>query len=98
MADDTKPKRAVKYNEDAVLCPACMKRIRLNNNGRVRTHMAGKMGSDKCMGSNANPYAPPIEPAIADNMISLDVKGSSILSKEEPEPDYSFLDNIFSEL
>lgn len=54
----TKVKRQVSYNQEAVLCPACKKRIRLNNNGKLRVHLAGKVGSDKCMGSNADPLTP----------------------------------------
>lgn len=50
-----RPKRQVSYNPDAVLCPSCTKRIRLNNSGRLRVHMIGKVGSDPCPGSNAEP-------------------------------------------
>ena len=49
----TKLKRQVSYNEDAVLCQQCRKRIRLNNNGRVRVHISGKAGSERCPGSDA---------------------------------------------
>lgn len=48
----TKTKRQVSYNPDAVLCPGCKKRIRLNNNGRIRVHVTGRMGSEKCSLSN----------------------------------------------
>lgn len=47
----TKPKRKVSYNQDAILCPACKKRIRLNNNGEPRVHISGKIGSERCMGN-----------------------------------------------
>jgi hypothetical protein len=50
-----KAKRKVSYNQDVVLCPICTKRIRLNNNGRLRIHVAGKVGSNKCVGSNSEP-------------------------------------------
>jgi hypothetical protein len=46
------PKREVHYNEQAVLCPTCTKRIRLNNSGRLRVHWVGKRGSATCKGSN----------------------------------------------
>lgn len=50
-----KPKRQVSYNQDAVLCPLCKKRIRLNNNGRLRIHKSAKMGSPNCPGSDKKP-------------------------------------------
>jgi hypothetical protein len=50
-------KRQVSYNQDAVLCPECKKRIRLNNNGRVRIHIMGKLGSKECPGSDTQPGA-----------------------------------------
>lgn len=46
-------KRQVSYNQEAILCPHCTKRIRLNNNGRVRKHVSGKSGSPECEGSDA---------------------------------------------
>lgn len=49
-----RPKRQVKYNEEVILCK-CRKRIRLNNNGRVRVHSSGKAGSEKCEWSNLEP-------------------------------------------
>lgn len=52
---EPKPKRQVSYNQRAVLCHACQKRIRLNNNGCLRLHVKDKAGSDKCVGSNAKP-------------------------------------------
>lgn len=52
---EPKPRRQVSYNPDAVLCPECKKRIRLNNNGRIRVHAAGKAGSEHCSGSNTVP-------------------------------------------
>jgi hypothetical protein len=54
-APPPKPKRKVSYNQDVVLCSVCKKRIRLNNSGRLRLHVAGKIGSDKCVGSDAKP-------------------------------------------
>lgn len=54
---DQRPKRQVSYNEEAILCPACTKRVRLNNNGLVRKHMSGKLGSPECIGSNYDPHA-----------------------------------------
>lgn len=51
-------KRKVSYNPEAVLCPACKKRIRLNNNGRLRVHVFSKMGSMKCPNSDAEPGTP----------------------------------------
>lgn len=57
-------KRQVKYNEDAILCPICKKRIRLNNDGRVRIHVSGKAGSSKCMGSNVEPLAAPFSSTV----------------------------------
>lgn len=62
----TKPKRQVKYNPEAVLCSTCKKRIRLNNNGRLRVHNVGKAGSERCESSNNYPslsehIAKPIE-------------------------------------
>jgi len=53
LEPNPKPKRQVNYNQDVILCPVCKKRIRLNNNGRVRVHMSGKIGSSKCVGSDA---------------------------------------------
>jgi uncharacterized protein YlaI len=50
-----KTKRKVNYNQEAVLCPVCKKRIRLNNNGRLRVHMVGKVGSEDCPESNTLP-------------------------------------------
>ena|SRR5690348_611463 len=50
-----KPKRKVSYNQDVILCPDCKKRIRLNNDGRVRKHLKGKSGSYECPGSYASP-------------------------------------------
>lgn len=55
MTEDSRPKRVVSYNQEAVLCPVCKKRIRLNNDGCLRVHFSGKMGSEKCMGSKAHP-------------------------------------------
>lgn len=49
-----RPKRKVSYNQSAVLCPLCKKRIRLNNNGHIRIHVSGKVGSEKCGASNAD--------------------------------------------
>lgn len=87
---DQKPKRQVSYNEDAVLCPACKKRIRLNNDGRVRTHMSGKMGSGKCMGSNAEPLAQPVTFADIENAIAEPREASpDLFRKDEPEPLFS---------
>lgn len=48
-------KRQVSYNQDVILCPDCKKRIRLNNDGRVRKHAKGKSGSYECPGSYASP-------------------------------------------
>lgn len=45
--------RKVSYNPEAILCPECKKRIRLNNDGRVRKHVSGKAKSPECKGSNA---------------------------------------------
>lgn len=59
-------KRQVSYNQDAVLCKICKKRIRLNNNGRVRIHVFGKSGSDKCSGSNAEVITDAEVQALAD--------------------------------
>jgi hypothetical protein len=56
-SDDIRPKRQVNYNQNAVLCPICTKRIRLNNNGRLRVHIVGKFGSDQCDGSDTLPAA-----------------------------------------
>jgi len=53
---DQPPKRQVRYNEEAILCPTCKKRVRLNNNGLVRKHMSGRLGSPECKGSNADPH------------------------------------------
>ncbi len=50
-AAETKTKRHVSYNQDAVLCPDCKKRIRLNNDGRIRAHVSGKAGSGRCQTS-----------------------------------------------
>lgn len=61
------PKRKVSYNQKAVLCPVCTKRIRLNNSGRLRVHLVDKVGSDKCMGSNSDPVAPQANFADVDN-------------------------------
>jgi hypothetical protein len=72
--DVAKPKRLVSYNKDAVLCPACKKRIRLNNNGRLRVHIAGKVGSDKCMGSNAEPLTHPVNLSSVSNQVESDPK------------------------
>lgn len=52
---ETKPKRKVSYNQEAVLCPSCTKRIRLNNDGRMRIHLVGKIGSPRCKGDNDFP-------------------------------------------
>lgn len=52
---EPKMKRRVSYNPDAVLCPGCTKRIRLNNNGCIRIHRSGKAGSGQCSGSNTKP-------------------------------------------
>lgn len=49
--DDVRPKRKVSYNQAAVICPSCNKRIRLNNDGLMRVHVASKMGSEQCVGS-----------------------------------------------
>jgi hypothetical protein len=46
-------KRQVSYNQEAILCPHCKKRIRLNNDGRVRKHVSGKAKSPECEGSDA---------------------------------------------
>jgi hypothetical protein len=55
------PKRQVSYNPKAVLCPFCTKRIRLNNDGRLRIHQSGRMGSGNCEGSGAElAVEPPI--------------------------------------
>lgn len=48
-------KRRVSYNQEVTLCPDCKKRIRLNNDGRVRKHVSGKAGSPECRGSDAAP-------------------------------------------
>lgn len=48
---EPRTKRRVNYNPEAVLCPVCTKRIRLNNDGRIRVHTMDKMGSGQCMGS-----------------------------------------------
>ena len=48
-------KRQVSYNQDVILCPDCKKRIRLNNDGRVRKHVRGRSGSPECRGSYASP-------------------------------------------
>jgi hypothetical protein len=45
--------RKVSYNQEAILCPHCKKRIRLNNDGRVRKHVSGKAKSPECEGSDA---------------------------------------------
>ena len=47
----TKTKRQVSYNQEAILCPMCKKRIRLNNDNYSRVHISGKAGSEKCPGS-----------------------------------------------
>lgn len=87
LASLPKPKRQVSYNQDAVLCPACTKRIRLNNSGRLRVHMSGKMGSDKCMGSNAEPLAHPITFADIENSIAQPKPTDpAFFQKDEPEP------------
>lgn len=90
---EPKAKRQVSYNEDAVLCPACKKRIRLNNDGKVRTHMSGKMGSGKCMGSNATPLAQPVTFADIENAIAEPREvDSSIFQKNELVQDTLFSD------
>lgn len=88
----TKPKRQVSYNEDAILCPVCKKRIRLNNNGRVRIHVAGKMGSGKCMGSNAEPLAAPINFAETNDTAEPKPTDPSLLQKDELVQDSLFSD------
>jgi hypothetical protein len=80
-----KAKRQVSYNQNAVLCPACKKRIRLNNNGKLRVHISGKVGSDKCMGSNAEPLAHPIDFAGRDNIASPKPSESLVFQKDAPE-------------
>jgi hypothetical protein len=89
-----KTKRQVSYNEDAVLCPACKKRIRLNNDGHVRTHMSGKMGSGKCMGSNATPLAQPANFADIENSIaaSHEPMDPSVFQKDDLVQDSLFSD------
>lgn len=81
---DIKPKRQVKYNPDAVLC-VCKKRIRLNNDGRLRIHMAGKMGSARCMGSETLPPVAPAPLSSVSNEAAVDSKTilSSIFEKED---------------
>lgn len=72
---DLKIKRQVSYNKEAVLCPDCKKRIRLNNDGRVRIHIIGKLGSEECPGSDARPgaaevSAKPTRPALINGLFS----------------------------
>ncbi len=57
---DVKAKRKVSYNQEAVLCPICTKRIRLNNNGSLRVHVLKRAGSARCAGSMTMPIGAPI--------------------------------------
>ena len=87
------PKRQVSYNQKAVLCPACQKRIRLNNSGRVRIHLSAKTGFDKCMGSNADPFDIATMPISVNNEAAPDSKpqASEVFQKEEQVPLFSDL-------
>jgi hypothetical protein len=86
---EPRPKRQVSYNESAILCPACNKRIRLNNNGRVRVHMSGKVGSDKCMGSNAVPLGSHVSVLESNSAADPKPVDTSLLQKDTPEPVFS---------
>lgn len=80
MNQEEKTKRSVTYNEDAVLCPGCKKRIRLNNSGRLRVHIAGKIGSGKCLYSDWDPDYKASDLIHAENMISPEDKDGTLLT------------------
>lgn len=80
-----KPKRQVSYNAEAILCPYCKKRIRLNNNGKARVHLSGKTGSERCAGSEVEPRPKP------DNVVDYSTMDNLV--------EYgTFIDKLFSDI